>query len=253
MDLWKILNPVQNEDAAPGPSHNPSSFTTTSIFSIVDSARSIKRPRSLKHELGSDSSVSESRADVTFPSFERPPTPPYAIADLDRPDEAHEPILPREPPSCMEQVKPMCEEIQVPGQTPVIRRGDPLVIAAIEKMIERVVEGLLAKEDPCIELKTKRPPAAPAEAGGSYEIAHNKLKLLGRNDQEAWRFSKDSSNCELFNPLKGGLAVVLRILDLIHKALIRNVVVSKRYFILQLAGEIDHEIPLYISLVSQIC
>ena len=253
MDLWKILNPVQNEDVTPGPSHNPSRSRTTSISSTVDSAGSIKRVCSLKHELGSDLSVSKPRPDVALSSLERPPTPRHARADLDRHDEAHESILPRGPPSCMEQVKPICEETQIPNQTTVIRNGDPLVIAAIEKMIERVVEGLLAKEDLCIELKTKRPPAAPAEGGGFYDIAYNKLKLLGRNEQEAWRFSKDSSDCELFNPLKGILAVVLRILDLIHEALIRNVVVSKRYFVLILFREVDHELPLYISLVSQIC
>ena len=153
----------------------------------------------------------------------------------------------------MEQVKPTFEETERPSQIPVIRSGDPLVIAAIEKMIERVVEGLKAEEDLCIGLKIKRPPAAPAEAGGSYSIAHNKLKLLGRNEQEAWRFSKDLSDCELFNPLKGVLAVVLRILDLIHEALIGNVVVSKRYFVLLLAGKVDHELPFYLSLVFQIC
>ena len=243
MDLWKILNPVQHENVASGPSHNPSSSTATSTFSTTDSSGSIKEPRSLNHDPSSDPSVSKPRQDVALSRLERRPNPPYARQDLDRHDDTYEPSLPGGPPSCMEQVKPMFEETQRPSQIPVIRSGDPLVIAAIEKMIERVVEGLLAKEDLCIGLKIKRPPAAPAEAGGSYSIAHNKLKLLGRNEQEAWRFSKDSSDCELSNPLKGVLAVVLRILDLIHEALIGNVVVSKRYFVLPLAGEIDHELP----------
>ena len=109
------------------------------------------------------------------------------------------------------------------------RSGNPSVIASIEKMIEKIVESLLAKEDIYIELKTKKPPVNSSTSQHGYDVGCNKIRLLGRNNQEAWRFSTPSSKSEPFNMLTRAIAVVFRILELVHEALMGDVVVSKRY------------------------
>lgn len=114
------------------------------------------------------------------------------------------------------------------------RTTDPDTIGKVEAIVHRVIHCLQRQDDTIsIALKARR----PTESSSSSFIRrssnnHYKLSFPGNTPQEAWRFStaeltetvcKRTSAMLTYSP-----AVVLRILELIHEALVENVVISKR-------------------------
>lgn len=81
-------------------------------------------------------------------------------------------------------------ENEAPGPVLVSRTGASSVIAAIEKMVETIVESLLAKKGPTITLKTKKRSGTSSVAEDGQDVGLNQVKFLGPSQQEAWRFSK---------------------------------------------------------------
>ena len=62
------------------------------------------------------------------------------------------------------------------------------------------------------------------------EIAKTKRYAFpGKSAEEAWRFSKIIAFGAAFNSTNFDLAVIVRILELIHEAIRSDVVLSKRY------------------------
>ncbi len=108
------------------------------------------------------------------------------------------------------------------------------VITKIEKVFESITDGLLHNNDELsISVKIKQSYAASGSLdGNSVEptTETRKVNFPGRTANEAWRFSM-ACIIGIRNLLTRSTAVLFRILELIHEALISNVIVSKRYSI----------------------
>ncbi|KAL9580489.1 MAG: hypothetical protein Q9212_004468 [Teloschistes hypoglaucus] len=115
------------------------------------------------------------------------------------------------------------------------RVADPETVQNLEAMVDKIIRGLQDQdENISITLKTKRRSgtAASLSSQAPSSRTHYQLSFPGNTPQEAWRFS----TAELAKTVRRRTAamltcrpaVVLRILELIHEALVDNVVVSKR-------------------------
>ncbi|KAF2467887.1 DNA topoisomerase IV, alpha subunit [Lindgomyces ingoldianus] len=91
------------------------------------------------------------------------------------------------------------------------------VVARIEHMLEEIVDGLLGNRDQLsITLKSRSSAAGRVFEAGKGMVATSESKTReisfpGNTPQEAWRFT-----------------VLLRIIELVHSALIDNLIISKR-------------------------
>ena len=114
------------------------------------------------------------------------------------------------------------------------------VISKIEAVFENIADSLLNEENPCVpandifvQLRHKNytTPAShtPTLFDGEPEDKFTNVCFPARGrPREAWRFSRNLTNGQLMIVLMANLAVLIRILDLIHEALCDNVIVSKR-------------------------
>ncbi|KAI4265710.1 MAG: hypothetical protein L6R38_009229 [Xanthoria sp. 2 TBL-2021] len=94
------------------------------------------------------------------------------------------------------------------------RVADPETLQKVEAVVHQIVRSLQQEDDNVsISLKSQKRPGTSPSAISSRSPAHGQYKLSfpGETPEEAWRFT-----------------VVLRILELIHEALVNDVVVSKR-------------------------
>ncbi|KAL8814815.1 MAG: hypothetical protein Q9223_005996 [Gallowayella weberi] len=88
------------------------------------------------------------------------------------------------------------------------RTADPETIRKVKDVVHQIIHSLQQQdENISIALKTRKQSGTSPAADAQY-----KLSFPGKTPISAWRFT-----------------VVLRILELIHEALVNNVVVSKRY------------------------
>lgn len=120
--------------------------------------------------------------------------------------------------------------------SPIRRASNSETIQKVEAVVERIMESLQNQdENISITLKTKRRSGTATSPSSQVQLSRTQYKLSfpGNTPQEAWRFS----TAELAKTVRRRTAamltchpaVVLRILELIHDALVNNIVVSKRY------------------------
>ncbi|KAL8871465.1 MAG: hypothetical protein Q9174_002708 [Haloplaca sp. 1 TL-2023] len=120
-------------------------------------------------------------------------------------------------------------------EAPARRRiADPEVIEKIETVVLNILQSLQRQDDEIsITLKTRQQSQNQSSSQSSRFLrATYKLSYPGATPEEAWRFSRTElveKVCQRTSSmLTCSPAVVHRILELIHEALIDNVVVSKR-------------------------
>ncbi|KAL8993495.1 MAG: hypothetical protein Q9169_006301 [Polycauliona sp. 2 TL-2023] len=127
-------------------------------------------------------------------------------------------------------------ESNEPSTTPSRRRKpDPEAIHKIEKIVQQIVRSL-QREDAKISItlrSPKRPGTSSLSVKSSKTKAHEyKVSFPGETPEGAWRFSTpglvEAVCSRTASMLTCSPAVVLRILELVHEALVNDVVVSKR-------------------------
>ncbi|KAL8793097.1 MAG: hypothetical protein Q9195_004303 [Heterodermia aff. obscurata] len=91
------------------------------------------------------------------------------------------------------------------------RVANQLVVAKIESQVAAIAAELLLQEEISIVIRTKKAAARFAQADFECEAVEGLVQFPGRTARETWRFT-----------------VLLRILDLLHEALMNGAVVSKR-------------------------
>lgn len=116
---------------------------------------------------------------------------------------------------------------------------DPTVLSKIESLVQNILNDLeLGKPELCIPLGVKK---RVSQSGFATQIENNtpaslnNVSFPGDLPHEAWRFSTAHVVEKVIQRTASMLirspAVVLRILELIHEALVAQVVISKRCFI----------------------
>jgi len=191
MDLWKILNPTGSDPAnhcvrpLSPPSYIKNAFTELGSAPITDDAEAVSACS--PHDGGADTNTAmvEPAPCASRASFATRPYSPSDVIDEVTGSTSGFSIAGEE----AEDVQ-AGEEVQAPVPVLVSRSGASSVIAAIEQMIQIIVESLLAKQGPCIILKTKKRSGTSSGAGDRQDIGLNQVKFLGPSQQEAWRFSK---------------------------------------------------------------
>lgn len=115
------------------------------------------------------------------------------------------------------------------------RVADPDTLQQVEAVVHQIVRSLQQDDDNVsISLKSQKRPGTSPSAISSRSSAHGQYKLSfpGETPEEAWRFSTaglvETVCSRTSSMLTCSPAVVLRILELIHEALVTGVVVSKR-------------------------
>ncbi|KAL9018675.1 MAG: hypothetical protein Q9185_004046 [Variospora sp. 1 TL-2023] len=114
------------------------------------------------------------------------------------------------------------------------RTVDPAVILQIENIVGQIVDGLQKQEDGIsISLRTKKlPKPSSTQTVGRSSKDYYRISFPGRSSQEARRFSRAAFTEAVCHRTSSMLicspAIVLRILELIHEALVADVVISKR-------------------------
>lgn len=191
MDLWKILNSTGSDAAnhwvrpLGSPSYTNSAPTKLGSAPITDGVEAVSACSS--HYGGDDPDIAmvepapcASRASIAM----RPKSPAGMIDEVTSSTSGFN-VADAEAEGVQSG-----EENEAPGPVFVSRSGASSVIAAIEKMIETIVESLMAKQGPSITLKTKKRSGTSSVAGDRQDIGFNQVKFLGPSQQEAWRFSK---------------------------------------------------------------
>ena len=123
------------------------------------------------------------------------------------------------------------DKIEAPARR---RVADPEVIQKVEIVVLDILESLQRQDDEIsITLKSRQPSQNLSSWQSSRSSRTNyKLSYPGATPEEAWRFSTaelvDRVCQRTSSMLTCSPAVVLRILELIHEALVDKVVVSKR-------------------------
>lgn len=120
------------------------------------------------------------------------------------------------------------------------RPANAKVIAKIEAIFENIADSLLKEENPYVPLHDifiplrykKHIPsdgntASLFDTEPSNDFTNVSFPARGR-PKEAWRFSTTLHLRQVTMALIATLAVLIRILDLMHEALCDNVIVSKR-------------------------
>lgn len=121
------------------------------------------------------------------------------------------------------------------GRLPRRRAADPAIILQIETIVGQMFDSLQKQEDSIsISLRTKRAPnPSSSQTSARSSKDYYKISFPGRSPQEAKRFSRAALVEAVCNRTSSMLicspAIVLRILELIHEALVADIVISKRY------------------------
>lgn len=121
------------------------------------------------------------------------------------------------------------------GRLPRRRAADPAIILQIEAIVGQMFDSLQKQEDGIsISLRTKRAPnPSSSQTSARSSKDYYKISFPGRSPQEAKRFSRAALVEAVCNRTSSMLicspAIVLRILELIHEALVADIVISKRY------------------------
>ncbi|KAL8950224.1 MAG: hypothetical protein Q9222_003731 [Ikaeria aurantiellina] len=123
-----------------------------------------------------------------------------------------------------------------PSETISRRRvADPEVIRKVEELVDQIISSLHQHEgNISIALKTKKSSNVSPTSRSPVRSMNTQYKLSfpGNTPQEAWRFSraelKEKVCSRTMSMLICSPAVVLRILELIHEALVNDIIVSKR-------------------------
>ncbi|KAI4115996.1 MAG: hypothetical protein LQ345_003517 [Seirophora villosa] len=120
------------------------------------------------------------------------------------------------------------------GRLPRRRAADPAIILQIEAIVGQMFDSLQKQEDGIsISLRTKRAPnPSSSQTSARSSKDYYKISFPGRSPQEAKRFSRAALVEAVCNRTSSMLicspAIVLRILELIHEALVADIVISKR-------------------------
>ncbi|KAL9061384.1 MAG: hypothetical protein Q9206_000586 [Seirophora lacunosa] len=121
------------------------------------------------------------------------------------------------------------------GRLPRRRAADPAIILQIETIVGQMFDSLQKQEGSIsISLRTKRAPnPSSSQTSARSSKDYYKISFPGRSPQEAKRFSRAALVEAVCNRTSSMLicspAIVLRILELIHEALVADIVISKRY------------------------
>lgn len=108
------------------------------------------------------------------------------------------------------------------------------VISHIEEVFEKILDGLINHEkDLAITLKSRsstlrRKSAAPLQTGEVPLSMTREITFPGTNVREAWRFSKSMPSLQGDCSLKIPVAVLIRILELVHSCLVDDIIITKR-------------------------
>ncbi|KAL8890930.1 MAG: hypothetical protein Q9215_002007 [Flavoplaca cf. flavocitrina] len=115
------------------------------------------------------------------------------------------------------------------------RAADPEIMKKVEDIVHQIVRSLENNDDKVsITLRCQKRPSLSPTARSSMSPARKQytLSFPGETPEEAWRFSMaglvETICSRTSSMLTCSPAVVLRILELIHEALVNDVVVSKR-------------------------
>ncbi|KAL8681364.1 MAG: hypothetical protein Q9186_002507 [Xanthomendoza sp. 1 TL-2023] len=116
------------------------------------------------------------------------------------------------------------------------RTADPETIRKVKNVVQQILHSLQQQDESIpITLKTRKRPGTSLSTHSNSPSTDAQYKLFfpGNTPKKAWRFSMadlaETVCSRTSSMLTCSPAVVLRILELIHEALINNVVVSKRY------------------------
>ncbi|KAL8895121.1 MAG: hypothetical protein Q9192_003828, partial [Flavoplaca navasiana] len=122
-----------------------------------------------------------------------------------------------------------------PKTTSRRRAADPEIMKKVEDIVHQIVRSLENNDDRVsITLRCQKRPSLSPSARSSMSPARKQYRLSfpGETPEEAWRFSMaglvETVCSRTSSMLTCSPAVVLRILELIHEALVNDVVVSKR-------------------------
>lgn len=124
-----------------------------------------------------------------------------------------------------------CHPAEAPSRK---RTADAETIQKVEAIVHQIIHSLQRQEDNVsIALKIRQSSdISSSRSNGRSSNNHYKLSFPGNTPQEAWRFSTAELTETVCRRTSSMLtcspAVVLRILELIHEALVENVVISKR-------------------------
>ncbi|KAL8920780.1 MAG: hypothetical protein Q9172_004351 [Xanthocarpia lactea] len=115
------------------------------------------------------------------------------------------------------------------------RPADPETIRKVEEVVHQIVRSLQQEDNNLsIALRTRKRPGNSPPDSKSQLLGNGQYKLSfpGKTPEEAWRFSTagltETVCSRTSSMLTCSPAVILRILELIHEALVSNAVVSKR-------------------------
>lgn len=118
--------------------------------------------------------------------------------------------------------------------SPRRRMADPSTIGKVESIVSQINQSLLDQDD-CISipLRMKRRANIASPQPSARSLNENyQLSFPGNTPEEAWRFSTAALTEVVCRRTSSMLtcspAVVLRILELIHEALVANLIISKR-------------------------
>jgi len=196
MDLWKILNSTETDPAnhcvrpLSPPSYMKTASTKLGSAPITDDAEAVSACSSHDGSANTDTAMVEPAPCASHASFATRPYSPSDVIDEVTGSTSGFSVAGDE----AENVQ-ATEEVQALVPVLVSRSGASSVIAAIEKLIQIIVESLLAKQGPSITLKTKKRPGTSSEVGDGQDVGLNEVKFLGSSQQEAWRFSKRLFMC----------------------------------------------------------
>jgi meiotic recombination protein SPO11 len=108
------------------------------------------------------------------------------------------------------------------------------VVARIENIFEAMADVLLNERGQLsVELVTRprvsRQHHDTADSTSAQSVAVQRLCFPGKTEREAWRFGEHDLTATACSHTDWKTAVVVRILELVHEALLSDVVLSKRY------------------------
>ncbi|KAL8909026.1 MAG: hypothetical protein Q9207_000477 [Kuettlingeria erythrocarpa] len=115
------------------------------------------------------------------------------------------------------------------------RTPEPAVIHRVQTIVDQMISSLREQDDDIsISLRTKRTSAGSSSRSASRSPNDfYKISFPGNTPEEAWRFSTAALTARVCSRTSSMLtcssAVVLRILELLHEALVTDMVISKRY------------------------
>lgn len=123
----------------------------------------------------------------------------------------------------------------LPRHVPRPRLPDPAVVHQVQTIISQIINSLQKQDDDIsVSLRTKRPSiGSSSQSSTRPSNDFYKLSFPGSTPEEAWRFSTAALAARVCSRTSSMLtcspAVVLRILELVHEALVTKMLISKRF------------------------